>query len=51
MLAPFSKEVNLNNRVMDLYVAHLLPNITALGDDNNYGSSAMYDVLALQVIK
>lgn len=38
----------MNGRVMDLYVAHLLPNITAPGDDNNYGSSAMYDVLALQ---
>ena len=49
VLAPYSKEVNVNARVMEMYVGHLLPNIAAPGDDNNYGSSAMYDVLALQV--
>jgi hypothetical protein len=49
VLAPFNKEINVNARVMQLYVDHLLPGIAAAGDDNNYGSSAMYDGLALQV--
>ena len=39
----------MNNKVKDLYIEHLLPKMAAAGDDNNYGSSAMYDVLALQV--
>ena len=39
----------MNKQVRDLYVQHLLPGIAAEGDDNNHGSSAMYDVLVLQV--
>lgn len=50
VLAPFNKEINVNARVMQLYVDHLLPGIAAAGDDNNYGSSAMYDGLALQAL-
>ena len=49
VLAPFNKEINVNGKVKDLYVEHLLPKMASAGDDNNYGSSAMYDVLALQV--
>ena len=49
VLAPFNKEINVNKKVKDLYIEHLLPKMAAVGDDNNYGSSAMYDVLALQV--
>lgn len=49
VLAPFNKEINVNDRVRELYIDHLLPRLAAEGDDNNYGSSAMYDVLALQV--
>jgi len=33
---------------MALYLDHLLPAVTREGDDSNYGSTAMYDVLALQ---
>lgn len=49
VLAPYNKEINVNERVKELYIDHLLPRVAARGDDNNYGSSAMYDVLALQV--
>ena len=49
VLAPFNKEINVNAKVKELYISHLLPGMTSEGDDNNYGSSAMYDVLALQV--
>ena len=49
MLAPYARDININDKVMALYLDHLLPGITEPGTDNNYGSSAMYDVLALQV--
>ena len=35
---------------MDMYLGHLLAGITSPGDDNNYGSAAMYDVLCLQAL-
>ena len=41
--------VNINSSIMDMYLEHLLPEITAPGDDHNYGSSAMHDVTVLQV--
>lgn len=33
-----------------MYLEHLLPEITQAGDDHNYGSSAMYDVMILQAL-
>ena len=35
---------------MDLYLQELVPGITEPGDDNNYGSAAMQDVLCLQAL-
>ena len=35
---------------MDLYLQELMPGITQPGDDNNYGSAAMQDVLCLQAL-
>lgn len=35
---------------MDTYIKHLLPEITKAGDDRNYGSAAMYDVMILQAL-
>lgn len=49
MLAPYARDININDRIMALYLEHILPGISASGQDNNFGSSAMYDVLALQV--
>ena len=49
MLAPYAHDININEKVMALYLENLLPGITQPGTDNNFGSSAMYDVLALQV--
>ena len=34
---------------MALYLDHILPGIVQPGSDNNFGSSALADVLALQV--
>jgi chorismate mutase len=49
VLAPCSTGVNINAAILDMYLAHLLPEIAAAGDDHNYGSTAMNDVTALQV--
>lgn len=35
---------------MNMYLDHLVDGITSPGDDNNYGSAAMYDVLCLQAL-
>ncbi|EIE23707.1 chorismate mutase [Coccomyxa subellipsoidea C-169] len=50
VLAPFAREININDKIMQLYLDHLVPGITQPGDDNNYGSAACHDVLALQAL-
>ena len=49
MLAPrAAAHSNVNDRILRLYLEHLLPEIAAPGDDGNYGSAAMNDVIILQ---
>lgn len=48
-LAPGAMNINLNSKILPLYLHTILPNITDTGDDGHYGSSAMLDVLTLQV--
>lgn len=50
VLAPCAEAINLNNVIKDLYLHELVPGITEPGDDNNYGSAAMQDVLCLQAL-
>lgn len=50
VLAAHAKSININDQVLSLYLGTILPGITEPGDDNNYGSAAMYDVLALQAL-
>ena len=50
VLAPCAESINLNSLIMDLYLHELMPGITEPGDDNNYGSAAMQDVLCLQAL-
>ena len=50
VLVPWAKSINLNSQIMDLYLHELMPGITEPGDDNNYGSAAMQDVLCLQAL-
>lgn len=42
--------INLNPKIYDAYVKNIVPVICEFGDDQNYGSSAMYDVACLQAI-
>lgn len=50
VLAPYHRSINLNPKIMHVYLHQLLDAITAPGDDSNYGSAAMYDVLCLQAL-
>lgn len=49
VLAPCAAAINVNQTLLALYIHRLLPSITQPGDDGNYGSAGMYDVMALQV--
>ena len=49
-LASYHRDVNVNQPILGMYLDHLLPGITSPGNDNNYGSAAMYDVLCLQAL-
>ncbi|KAG0207994.1 chorismate mutase aro7 [Mortierella sp. GBA30] len=42
--------VNVNDKIMENYLKHIVPNITTPGDDLNYGSSATRDVECLQAL-
>lgn len=48
-LPRYADEININDRVMELYRDSVLPSITDDGDDNNYGSSVLNDAACLQV--
>ncbi|KAK4536919.1 hypothetical protein CDCA_CDCA10G2944 [Cyanidium caldarium] len=43
-------DVNVNARILRLYIDHVVPRVTEAGDDKNYGSSAVNDVTCLQAI-
>ena len=49
VLAPCATSINVNQHLLSIYIDRLLPEITEPGDDGNYGSAGMYDVVALQV--
>jgi len=48
VLSAAASKVNINPKIMDMYLEHLLPEITTNGDDRNYGSAAIYNVMILQ---
>lgn len=50
VLWPPASSVSVNHKIMDMYINHLLPEVTNPGDDRNYGSTAMYDVMILQAL-
>ncbi|BDA47666.1 Chorismate mutase 1, chloroplastic [Coccomyxa sp. Obi] len=50
VLAPCARRININDKIFSLYLDHLIPGITQPGDDNNYGSAALSDVLTLQAL-
>ena len=45
-----AEAININERVMDMYVDNLFPALCEAGDDNNYGSTGLADVNCLQTI-
>ncbi|ORE06286.1 chorismate mutase [Rhizopus microsporus var. microsporus] len=46
----YPNDINVNNRIMDIYIKDILPVICKKGDDMNYGSSATKDIEALQAL-
>lgn len=50
ILHPCSNAININTKIMRVYQSELLPELTAPGDDNNYGSASMLDVSLLQAL-
>lgn len=49
VLAPYSKDINYNPKIMNIYLKEVIPAISEPGDDKNYGSSCLLDVTLLQV--
>eukprot|EP00884_Botryococcus_braunii_P009091 jgi/Botrbrau1/18183/Bobra.53_1s0049.2 len=50
VLAACATDININDRIMAMYLKDVVCAITEPGDDNNYGSAALCDVLCLQAI-
>lgn len=48
MLVP--NDISINPEIYKLYTDELVANFTDDGDDNNYGSAAMYDIIILQAM-
>jgi hypothetical protein len=49
VLHPAADSININRDIWSMYYNDLLPKIVAPGDDGNYGSASVCDVLCLQV--
>ena len=50
VLHPCAESININDRIMSMYVDNLLPEMCEGGDDNNYGSASLCDLACLQTI-
>ncbi|KAJ1953080.1 chorismate mutase aro7 [Linderina pennispora] len=44
------EHININDEIFDVYVNTVVPGITTVGDDKNYGSSATRDIECLQAL-
>lgn len=43
-------DININDKILDLYINNIIPLICKKGDDGNYGSSSVCDVNILQAL-
>ncbi|KAI5442894.1 chorismate mutase 1, chloroplastic [Lathyrus oleraceus] len=50
VLHPIAESININENVWSLYFKVLIPHIVEKGDDGNYGSSCVCDVMCLQAL-
>eukprot|EP00249_Psilotum_nudum_P036515 c7787_g1_i1 orf=211-1185(+) len=48
VLHPYAKSINVNPMIWKMFFDELIPRIAGDGDDGNYGSTAVCDVLCLQ---
>ncbi|CAK8533458.1 unnamed protein product [Lathyrus sativus] len=50
VLHPIAESININGNVWSVYFRNLIPQLVKEGDDGNYGSSAVCDVMCLQAL-
>ncbi|CAI8595251.1 unnamed protein product [Vicia faba] len=50
VLHPIADSININDNVWSVYFKVLIPQLVKEGDDGNYGSSAVCDVMCLQAL-
>lgn len=50
VLAPCADNININSKIMNIYINDIVPGLTSPGDDFNYGSTATLDVPCLQAL-
>ncbi|PNX80412.1 chorismate mutase, partial [Trifolium pratense] len=50
VLHPIAESININDNVWSVYFRVLIPQLVKEGDDGNYGSSAVCDVMCLQAL-
>lgn len=50
VLHPIAESININDSVWSVYFRVLIPQLVKEGDDGNYGSSAVCDVMCLQAL-
>ncbi|XP_058727419.1 chorismate mutase 1, chloroplastic-like [Vicia villosa] len=50
VLHPIAESININDNVWSVYFKVLIPQLVKEGDDANYGSSAVCDVMCLQAL-
>lgn len=49
-LAPTTEDVTINDKILAVYITDIVPRLCREGDDEQYGSSAVSDVNALQAL-
>lgn len=42
--------ININNKILDIYINKIIPMISKKGDDGNYGSSTVCDIYSLEAL-
>ncbi|XP_021299926.1 chorismate mutase 1, chloroplastic [Herrania umbratica] len=50
VLHPCADSININDMILTVYFGDILPRLVRMGDDGNYGSSAVCDTICLQAL-
>ncbi|KAK6251881.1 hypothetical protein QUC31_013601 [Theobroma cacao] len=50
VLHPCADSININDMILTVYFGDILPRLVQMGDDGNYGSTAVCDTICLQAL-